>query len=193
MVRFTGAPDWAEFFLSEPAPRLLAKIEERDGRWQIVRLIIDGDLDTKTLRELPYGRMESTINNMRPIETDGELMTPELFKAFHKRGAAPDFLAAEGRAIDKAVRAYLDKSAANPSPKLARGAPREPLGRPDGSDPDGFYRRVADEYTTLTMATRSPAKVIAAQVGVPVTTVHRWIREARSRGFLGPARKGRAG
>jgi transposase len=40
----------------------------------------------------------------------------------------------------------------------------------------------------------APAQTIAEANGVPVTTVHRWIREARRRGSLPPARgKGQAG
>lgn len=62
--------------------------------------------------------------------------------------------------------------------------------RPDGTDPDGFYRRVADRYAELVITTNAPARDIAAESGVPVTTVHRWIREARRRGHLAPARQG---
>lgn len=71
--------------------------------------------------------------------------------------------------------------------------PSMPLGRPDGTDPEAFYRRVADIYTTLIKTTRRPAATIAGEVAVPVPTVHRWIHEARRRGHLAPGRKGRAG
>lgn len=48
-------------------------------------------------------------------------------------------------------------------------------------------------YGEYVAESNAPAKEIAGEAGVPVTTVHRWIREARRRGFLPPARKGRAG
>ncbi len=40
---------------------------------------------------------------------------------------------------------------------------------------------------------RKVAVVLAKEADVPVGTVHRWILEARRRGFLPPARQGRAG
>lgn len=68
-----------------------------------------------------------------------------------------------------------------------------PLRRPDGSDPDTFYKLVGDHYRWHAAVTAKPAARIAADAGVPVTTVHRWIREARRRGHLPPGRKGKAG
>ena len=60
--------------------------------------------------------------------------------------------------------------------------------------PDSFYQRAADEYTRLVAdGDRSPAQTIAAANDVPVTTAHRWIKEARRRGFLPAGRPGRAG
>lgn len=70
---------------------------------------------------------------------------------------------------------------------------RKRLTRPDGADPDEFYPLVARAYFEYAPKTRAPAKEIAAEAGVPVATAHRWIREARRRGFLPPARKGKAG
>ena len=67
------------------------------------------------------------------------------------------------------------------------------LPRPDGSDPATFYRSVADAYNATVLHSSHPARLMAEQAQVPVGTVHRWIAEARRRGFLPPARKGRAG
>lgn len=64
----------------------------------------------------------------------------------------------------------------------------DPLARPDGTDPDGFSRRVAEAYDRLvSTGCRKPAVWIAAEADVPVTTAHRWIANARQRGHLGPA------
>lgn len=61
--------------------------------------------------------------------------------------------------------------------------------------PDSFYKKVAELYTALTASgTHKPAQVIAEANDVPVTTVRRWIKEARARKVLAPAdRAGRAG
>lgn len=67
------------------------------------------------------------------------------------------------------------------------------LARPDGTDPHGFYRLLAEHYRSAVATTPKPAVRLAHAAGVPVPTVHRWIAEARRRGFLPPARKGRAG
>lgn len=70
-------------------------------------------------------------------------------------------------------------------------APR--LYRPTGSDPDGFYRAVAAHYRAHAALSGKPAARMAEAAGVPVTTVHRWVREARLRGHLPPGRQGKAG
>lgn len=74
-----------------------------------------------------------------------------------------------------------------------RARRRKPLRRPDGTNPERFYQQVAAAYSEAVLATSKPAKVLAEEAGVPVGTVHRWIREARRRGYLPPARQGRAG
>lgn len=73
------------------------------------------------------------------------------------------------------------------------GAPREQLLRPDRTGPEEFYARVAAAYVEFAALSKAPAKMIAAEAGVPLTTAHRWVREARRRGFLPAGRKGRAG
>lgn len=70
---------------------------------------------------------------------------------------------------------------------------RPRLTRPDGSAPDDFYRLVARAYGTYAAESRAPGKAMAHEAGVPTTTAHRWIREARRRGHLPPGRRGVAG
>ena len=65
--------------------------------------------------------------------------------------------------------------------------------RPDGRNPDAFYRQVAEAYRDVVQDTSQVAKVLAKEADVPVGTVYRWILEARRRGFLPSARQGRAG
>jgi hypothetical protein len=59
--------------------------------------------------------------------------------------------------------------------------------------PDSFYERVAKAFETALQAGEAPAQTIANANGVPLTTVHRWVREARRRAVLAPAQKGRKG
>lgn len=57
--------------------------------------------------------------------------------------------------------------------------------------PDGFYQRVASLYLALVANGIRPGPAISeANPPVPVSTVHRWIKEARARGFLARARQG---
>jgi hypothetical protein len=71
--------------------------------------------------------------------------------------------------------------------------PRPRLGRPGKDGSDEFYELVAQAYAEYAPRTRAPAKEIATEAGVPISAAHRWIREARRRGFLPPAQKGKAG
>ena len=67
---------------------------------------------------------------------------------------------------------------------------------PDGPKrPNSFYRKVGQVYMrAVEDGSHRPAQTIAAENDVPVTTVRRWIREARDRKVLKPAeRKRRAG
>jgi hypothetical protein len=65
---------------------------------------------------------------------------------------------------------------------------------PDGPrKPDGFYRQVAATYSALAALSPRPAAELAEANNVPASTVHRWVKEARRRGFLAPGHKGRRG
>lgn len=68
-----------------------------------------------------------------------------------------------------------------------------PLARPDGADPDAWSRGFAEHYRAWAIRTPHPAARIAEAAGVPVVTVHRWVREARLRGHLPFAARGKAG
>jgi hypothetical protein len=59
--------------------------------------------------------------------------------------------------------------------------------------PDAFYQRVADVYGALAAQHRAVAPIIAEANNVPVSTVHRWVKEARRRGFIGQGVRGRTG
>lgn len=69
---------------------------------------------------------------------------------------------------------------------------RPPLTRPSGSEPDAFYQGVAAAYREYVVQTTAVGVRIAEEAGVPVTTAHRWIREARRRGYLPAGKQGKA-
>jgi len=73
------------------------------------------------------------------------------------------------------------------------GRKRARLKVPPGAKPDSFYAKVAEVYRELAGWSNRPAVELAEANGVPITTAHRWVKEARRRGHLPPGRKGRRG
>jgi hypothetical protein len=71
---------------------------------------------------------------------------------------------------------------------------RPPLRREPDEAPANFSRKVAEYYTAWERITPNPVAAMAAEYGVKSPTLHAWIREARLRGLLPPAKKrGRRG
>lgn len=58
--------------------------------------------------------------------------------------------------------------------------------------PEEFSKLVAEHYKVWARAVPHPAAAMAAQAEVKPPTMHTWIREARLRGFLPPAKRGKA-
>lgn len=193
-----GKPGWFELRIhGENQPRVLVKFEPHKGRALLTRLIVAGQLDSQTLKAIPLGRVESAANHPEYGPMSERALTEPLPPDVLDRMADREILfPKEFSEIEGALNRYLEKSAGqlkNAMTFTRRSRPREPLARPDGTDPDAFSLRVAKAYNALVVTTSAPAKAIADEAGVPVGTVHRWIREARQRGHLPPARKGRAG
>lgn len=172
---------------------MLAKLERRGDRYECTRLIIDGELDSQMLRKIPMARIEAMATMKATEEFLLADIPPSVRPSLLQQ---PVLLDNEFGAIDDVLDVHLSRTkelvGSQPSGG-ATGHRRETLSRPDGTDPEGFSRRVAEAYAEAASATRAPATVLAEEADVPVTTVHRWIREARQRGLLPPARKGRAG
>lgn len=196
----SGPHGWCEVALRDDdglPPRVLVKLarDEASGRAIITRMIYVGDahprwpksirpVTSATLRSLPIGRIEAAINK---ADLSADIFDGE---------ARDDGFGVQFAPVDAALADYLDQTElrwVSRSRAFPATPAREPLTRPDGTDPDAFSRRVAQAYTAAVESTGAPAKALADEAGVPVTTVHRWIREARQRGHLPPARKGRAG
>lgn len=170
-VRINGLGDYVTAY---------AQTTAWEGRRVVGRLVVTANpwppgITTGTLKGFPIAWIESMVN------------TPEALRALAARDSDDPKQDPTGMALHELGSTFLFEDleyATDEGPKLSR---------PDGTDPDGFYRQVAEAYNMALRESMKPATVLADAAGVPVPTVHRWIAEARRRGFLPPARKGRAG
>jgi hypothetical protein len=179
-----------------PAPghRLDLRYEEReDSRLRFVELLLsdpDG-LSGKALRNLPLGAWEAQINApemaallRRRLAEGGEVSHSDL--PFKRDMMTMDLGPMPRGADDAALELHFGTAVAIPvEPELDLGGAASQAGK----RPDAFYRAVADAYSWLAGHGRRPAVELAEINGVPPTTVHRWIKEARRRGLLGPGRR----
>jgi hypothetical protein len=188
-----GSPGWTLLGVRGLNALALAKIDRKGRRWSIDTLILmseeDESIEASTLRAIPIGRFEAMLNQHdmgARLAAEPMPLPPNLAKWTR---TWRDELAL----VDEGLTRFR-AGASRPSFSPDEAAPaRDPLQRPDGSDPEAFYRKVAESYAAIVRDSSKPAKVLADEAGVPVATVHRWIHEARRRGFLPPATKGRAG
>ena len=142
------------------------------GRLVPVALHVDygRPLDADTLRRLPLVAITAIVNLHGVRERIAALLD----------AAAPDLLGQAPYPVE-------------PVPTVERRASARltvPAGRSKGDD---FYRQVAAAYSYLAARGNRPAVELAEANGVPLTTAHRWVKEARRRGFLPPGQKGRRG
>jgi hypothetical protein len=146
-------------------------------------------LDSNVLRAIPLGQLEAMAN------------APAVRERLAAGAEATEIDVAQSDLIDiifppQTVEAPLIENLGQVfTPTVKQRRPRLRIAVPKGGQkhPDDFYRRVAAAYSDLAGRSRRPAAELAAKNDVPVTTVHRWIKEARRRGLLGPGRRGSAG
>ncbi len=67
-----------------------------------------------------------------------------------------------------------------------------PLSRDRADSAEDFSRLVAEHYKLWAVCVPNPAAAMAAEHKVKLATMHTWIRDARLRGLLPPARRGKA-
>jgi hypothetical protein len=148
-----------------------------DGRLRADALLLDAynqpDLDVQKMRRFPLAAVEVMANTPEyfvPIERDINL--PTEFGIW----------AGESQTVFR----WVSRRTSGMSAQLKLPAPS-----PDhrGRYPDTFYVEVGAVYRFLVerVGDRAPAQTLADANAVPVSTVHRWIREARRRGILRPA------
>jgi len=167
---------------------------DETGRLVVTSLFLDSPRITAALlRKIQPARVEAMVNlaadKRRDVDVQGGGISSEDpdFASVLLADALTTFTTSDEKVTLGELRQRKPVQLSPPR------ADREPLGRPDGKDAEGFYRRVAEAYRELAEHTRAPAVRIAEEANVPLTTAHRWIREARRRGFLPPAQKGKAG
>ena len=152
------------------------------GRLEPVELRLDSGtpIDTSLLRRLPLAHMRVFANAV--IDYREQLANQQ----------GPMNVPTSGRATDPLDRTAYPQ-AMQPGHPHPKQNVRKRLKVPAGAKGDGFYRQIASVYSALAAASNRPAVELAAANNVPVTTAHRWVKEARRRGFLPPGQKGRRG
>jgi hypothetical protein len=147
--------------------RIHVSFKPGPGRW-----IVDGvqfadfRVTARDLRDLPLGKIEAWINQ----------------------------LAQQGLVDPAAVPAKLSDTVAFAiTGGTATWVPKPPPAPAKGAKPDEFYRRIGEIYGKAALVSPRPAADLAEAWEVPLTSVHRWVRVARGRGYLPPTEKGRKG
>jgi hypothetical protein len=168
-----GRSGWLAFADADVPDWVYVRVQENEhGRLVITELYLARErVDTATLRALPLGRLEALAN-------------------------ASPFTEEIRAKLNDAPRPGVEPLSPEPRPRWQsrKFTSRDPhLVVPKGTKPDQFYKEAAELYTELAATSRRPAAVLAERSGVATATVHRWIAEARKRGFLLPAERGRRG
>lgn len=156
------------------------RVKRVEGRLVVVSVLVEADeITTDTLRQVQPTRVLASVDSF---------FGPGLQGATLITGDAMLMLAASGDDSETTLGELRSRAKSR-----LRPAKRKVIGRPDGSDPDGFYRRFAEAYRSAATESSKPAVILALENEVPVGTVHRWSKEARRRGHLAPGTRGRAG
>ena len=149
-----------------------------DGRLALTGLFVEGPLSADLLRAIPLGRIEAAANAQLVVNPD--VVPPTSTRA--PATGPPEALVGGWETGDAVlVERPPSRRKVHPEHTARRGRP------------DSFYDAVAAAYRDLARRSSRPAAELAEAHEVPVTTAHRWIKEARRRGFLAPGRPGKAG
>lgn len=208
-----GYGGWLRYRCAGLPAHAFLRFEERAGRLVPVDMVLvseDGapHLDTDTLRRVPLGMLDAIANGefREGIAHGLRIPAPDVRTAIAAFGTSvnpssrhPERWTWVDRMI---VEQYGVVETKRPAPPKFEPLREEvevcgpdatlavPQSRPYG---DGFYRRVANIYGELVKCGVAPAPAIADANEVPVTTAHRWVKEARRRKLLAPGRQGKAG
>ncbi len=187
---FPTDADWCEWHQDPPLPAgVLVRVgRAASGRLILTGLRVDGTPTAELLRSIPVGRIEAAANAQLTIVDDVAVAVA----AVRAPGRAPQVSESGWETADPGLavrrpggpRVGTPPAAALPSAEIVAGQ----RGRSDE-----FYRDIARAYADRAQASTRPAAELAEVGGVPASTAHRWIKEARRRGFLPPGRPGKSG
>jgi hypothetical protein len=170
---------WVRYYDGQHPEPVWVRVEETPGGRLVIReLYMNADndlgterLDSDQLRRLSLARIEARVNRSKELvlKTIDKEPGPK-----EPRGPAERFPMVRGTTTGRVHGEGLGPP--HPRPK-----------------PDSFYQQVAQDYLDAASVSPRPAVNLAKGAGVPVSTVHGWVKEARRRGFLPPGQKGRRG
>lgn len=204
-----GNGGWALFQLD--GGQLYVRFTESEGRLRPAELYVPQFSGARTVRTIPFGDLEAWVNEpetraevLGGIRTPAPLLSTAITYFSVRLGKRPTWgwsWADEMLASQQPDR-FPGLTAAKPrrvtsvelretDPDVIDARLDIPAARPYGDD---FYRSVAAVYSELAPIVRDPANRIADANGVAeITRVHRWIKEARRRGFLAAGQRGKRG
>jgi hypothetical protein len=174
--------DWCEWRQEPALPGtvLVQVTADPRGRLILTGLRIEGAPTAELLRAIPVGRIEAAANAQLSVVDDAIVAAAPPGRR-NAPAAREPHLSDDGWEAPDPLRAALRRSRPVSMPRT--GTRR----------PDDFYRGIARAYLDLAQTSARPAAELAETHHVPATTAHRWIKEARRRGFLPPGRPGKAG
>lgn len=135
-------------------------------------------LDSPLFRTIPFARISAAVNQPAIADALRPLVAPSFTVMTNNLGSG--------------YGAWL----LPPEKPIKPSKPRLKLKIPAGQKrPDSFYASVASVYLAQATLSPRPAVDLAEANGVPTSTVHRWLKEARARGLLrlpglGPGARG---
>ena len=203
-----GNGGWVRFESTKVGAPVFLKFEEQKGRLVVIDLFLASrtSIDAEMLRRIPFGLIESETNT-EPTATalraglDQPGVDLRTLVSYFGTSFGPQVDHWVARSLKAQIWGSGEKNAPigrlvssdqRPiTPALKREARlKVPAQRAYGDD---FYRDVARVYNAITGRTKGPAVLIGEANDVPTSTAHRWIKQARSRGFLPPGTPGKAG
>ena len=179
--------DWYEWRQDPPlpAPVFVRVGEAEGGRLVLTGLRLDASPTAELLRAVPVGRIEAAANAQLTVVD--EVVVPVRFD--RGRGARPSGNGQRSQDGQPSLDGRAGWETTDPEGARERSVDG---GRRRGR-PDEFYRSIARTYRESAQTSPRPVWDLADTHGVPLTTAHRWVKEARRRGFLPPGQPGKAG
>lgn len=144
--------------------------------FRVVALSTEISFNSPLMRAIPFTRIVAAVNR------------PALLSEIRPLLARPNLIW-EGRLPGSGYEVWTIP------PRVRARMPRPKLRLPHDAGrkrPDAFYEKLAEVYLAQASISNRPAQDVAMANEIPVSTVHRWLKEARARGILRLPRLGEA-